>query len=108
MYGLLKFECKNPKQEAYTDAWDLRRLYTFAFKRQGDAAKRGQRPRDWGGVNLIFNTEVSMFSVLCFLGIIKLESLLASYSNIGEPTPAGQAGEVPFQHYPKNQGGLGL
>lgn len=34
------------KKEAWTHAWDLRRLYTFAYRRQLDADKRGQKPRD--------------------------------------------------------------
>lgn len=50
MYTLLKYNTTNPKMEAYQDAWHLRRLYTFAFKRQHDAEQRGQRPRDWGRV----------------------------------------------------------
>ena len=42
----MKFESKNIKNDSYCDAWELRRLYTFAFRRQNDAAKRSQRPRD--------------------------------------------------------------
>ena len=36
-------------REAYCDAWNLRHLYTFAFRRQKDSDQRGQRPRDWLG-----------------------------------------------------------
>ena len=36
-------------REAYCDAWNLRQLYTFAFRRQKDSDQRGQRPRDWLG-----------------------------------------------------------
>ncbi len=50
MFTLLKYHPTNPKMEAYQDAWHLRRLYTFAFKRQNDAEQRGQRPRDPGRV----------------------------------------------------------
>lgn len=46
LYKLMKFESKNIKNDSYCDAWELRRLYTFAFRRQNDAAKRSQRPRD--------------------------------------------------------------
>ena len=35
---------KNPKQ-GYDDAWDLRRLWTFLWRRQKDSYKRGQVPR---------------------------------------------------------------
>ena len=45
LYEEVKFEPKDPKS-AYKEAWDLRRLYTFAFRRQLDAYKRGQTPRD--------------------------------------------------------------
>ena len=47
LYGLVKHQPSNVKMSSYIDAWDLRRLYTFAFRRQLDAAKRKQRPRDW-------------------------------------------------------------
>lgn len=47
LYGLVKHQPSNVKTSSYIDAWDLRRLYTFAFRRQLDAAKREQRPRDW-------------------------------------------------------------
>ena len=47
LYKLVKFDCGNIKQASYQDAWDLRRLYTFAFRRQLDAKKRNQIPRDW-------------------------------------------------------------
>lgn len=41
------------------DAWDLRRLYTFAFRRQNDAQKRGQKPRDRKGFcRMHVNSEV--------------------------------------------------
>ncbi|OLP76354.1 hypothetical protein AK812_SmicGene43723 [Symbiodinium microadriaticum] len=33
-------------QQANWDAWDLRRLWTFLWRRSADAMKRGQRPRD--------------------------------------------------------------
>jgi len=46
LYGLVKYDTAKPKLESYIDAWDLRRLYTFCFRRQRDAAKRGQKPRD--------------------------------------------------------------
>ena len=36
-------------REVYIAAWDLRQLYTFAFRRQNDATKRNQRPRDCSG-----------------------------------------------------------
>ena len=39
----------NPKlgeKQYYLDAWDLRRLYSFALRRQRDAEKRDQTPRD--------------------------------------------------------------
>ena len=37
----------DPKQGAsYTEAWDLRRLITFGWKRQLDSFKRGQTPRE--------------------------------------------------------------
>ena len=41
----VKFQPKSP-QQANWDAWDLRRLWTFLWRRSGDAAKRGQIPRD--------------------------------------------------------------
>lgn len=46
LYRLVKYEPKNAKTESYVDAWNLRRLYTFSFRRQLDAAKRDQNPRD--------------------------------------------------------------
>ena len=36
------------EQQVYREAWDLRRLYTFSFRRQLDAFKREQTPRDQG------------------------------------------------------------
>lgn len=45
LFSLFKYKPSKPK-EAYTVAWDLRMLYTFAYRRQNDAQKRGQTPRD--------------------------------------------------------------
>ena len=47
LYHMVKYDTKDPKKDSYRDAWDLRRLYTFAWRRQRDAQKRGQTPRDW-------------------------------------------------------------
>lgn len=47
LYSLVKYDTKDPKKDSYHDAWDLRRLYTFAWRRHRDAQKRGQSPRDW-------------------------------------------------------------
>jgi len=52
LYRLVGFDSKNPANDCYVDAWDIRRLYTFAWRRQNDAAKRKQVPRDWGGQKL--------------------------------------------------------
>eukprot|EP00435_Cladocopium_sp_Y103_P030111 s1467_g7.t1 len=50
---LFKMVKYNPAhREAYCDAWNLRQLYTFAFRRQKDSDQRGQRPRDWVGEGL--------------------------------------------------------
>ena len=35
----------------YEAAWDLRRLYAFAFRRQADSEKREQSPRDTQSVS---------------------------------------------------------
>ena len=48
LYRMVKIESSNPVHDSYVDAWDLRRLYTYAWRRQNDAAKRGQVPRDMG------------------------------------------------------------
>ena len=48
LYKLFKHQPR-PK-EAYVAAWDLRRLYTYAYRRQNDAEKREQVPRDRVGV----------------------------------------------------------
>lgn len=45
LYDLLEFVPKNSRQP-YIDAWNIKRLYGFAHRRQKDAAKRNQRPRD--------------------------------------------------------------
>ena len=37
---------KGQEQQANWDAWDLRRLWTFLWRRSQDALKRGQHPRD--------------------------------------------------------------
>ena len=123
LYKLMKFESKNIKNDSYCDAWELRRLYTFAFRRQNDAAKRSQRPRDrWemgmgGGIvqtgacvkphgspqsiYLYINNMCIYFRNpgLFFMG--RLEDILPHYS----PHPwastsllAGQACEDPVQH----------
>ena len=34
------------ERQVYLQAWDLRRLYTFAWRRQRDSYKRGQTPRE--------------------------------------------------------------
>ena len=47
LYTMMKYDIQNPKRAAYMDAWHLRRLYTFSFRRQLDTHKRGQKPRDW-------------------------------------------------------------
>ena len=47
LYRLVKHQPSSLKTASYVDAWDLRRLYTFSFRRQRDAAKRKQTPRDW-------------------------------------------------------------
>ena len=46
LYRLMKHDVADAKQSSYLDAWDLRRLYTFCFRRQLDTVKRGQMPRD--------------------------------------------------------------
>ena len=43
MYKDLQVETKDNK--CYSDAWDLRRLYSFSLRRQKDSEKRGQVPR---------------------------------------------------------------
>ena len=48
LFDLVKH--KGSKLDARADAWDLRQLYTFAFRRQRDSSKRGQVPRDYGWV----------------------------------------------------------
>ena len=52
LYKLMKYDVANKKRAAYGDSWDLRRLYTFMFRRQLDTSKRGQQPRDQGWVCL--------------------------------------------------------
>lgn len=49
------------KNDAFVQAWDLRRLYTFAFRRQNDAVKRSQTPRDPGA---------HMFAGVCLYSFI--------------------------------------
>ena len=43
-FELMEYEPK-PGQSKL-DAWDLRRLWTFAWRRSGDAMVRGQKPRE--------------------------------------------------------------
>lgn len=47
LFDVLGYVPDNPKQ-AYLDAWNLRRLLSFACRRQKDAHRRGQTPRDAG------------------------------------------------------------
>lgn len=51
LYKLCSYQPK--KKESYTAVWDLRRLYTYSFRRQLDAFKRNQVPRDWGIKNCV-------------------------------------------------------
>ena len=46
LYKLMKYDTMDVKKDSYLDSWDLRRLYSYAFRRQLDAAKRFQVPRD--------------------------------------------------------------
>ena len=46
LFDLVKHDPQG--REVYIAAWDLRQLYTFAFRRQNDASKRDQQPRDRG------------------------------------------------------------
>ena len=46
MYEKSKCEPNLGEKQFYMDAWDLRRLYSFGLRRQQDAKKRGQTPRD--------------------------------------------------------------
>ena len=49
----------HPKEDhSYKDSWDLRRLYTFCFRRQLDAFKREQTPRDRTGSLILCIVEV--------------------------------------------------
>ena len=48
LYRLVKFDSSNITHDSYVDSWDLRRLYTYAWRRQLDAEKRKQLPRDQG------------------------------------------------------------
>ena len=52
LYKLVKHDSLDVKKDSYLDSWDLRRLYSYSFRRQLDAAKRGQVPREWGLNNL--------------------------------------------------------
>lgn len=45
LFDLLEFLPQNPKQP-YLDAWNIKRLYGFAQRRQKDSERRGQTPRD--------------------------------------------------------------
>lgn len=45
LFGLVDYVPDNPKQ-AYLDCWNIRRLMNFACRRQKDAARRQQTPRD--------------------------------------------------------------
>ena len=44
LYEEMSFAPRNANQ-AYMDAWTLKRLFGFSIRRQKDAAKRGQQPR---------------------------------------------------------------
>ena len=46
LYKLMKYDTMDVKKDSYLDSWDLRRLYSYAFRRQLDAAKRFLVPRD--------------------------------------------------------------
>ena len=46
LYKLMKYDTTDVKKDSSLDSWDLRRLYSYAFRRQLDAAKRNQFPRD--------------------------------------------------------------
>ena len=48
LYRLVKFDSPNITHDSYVGSWDLRRLYTYAWRRQLDAEKRKQLPRDQG------------------------------------------------------------
>ena len=44
LFQKMAFKPTDPKQE-YLDAWSLKHMYTYAWKRYSDAKKRGQTPR---------------------------------------------------------------
>ena len=46
LFKAMHFQPARPNQ-AYLDAWDLRRLWTYTWRRQRDAQLRDQTPRDW-------------------------------------------------------------
>ena len=64
LYDLVKYSPKDGKQ-SYKDGWDLRRLYTFTFRRQLDAFKRKQTPRDWH----VWTKLACMYMLCCRLAL---------------------------------------
>lgn len=42
LYKLVNFDSNNVAHDSCADAWDLRKLYTFAWRRKLDAFKRKQ------------------------------------------------------------------
>lgn len=55
----------------YMDAWDLRRLFTFAWGRQRDAEKRQQVPRE--------SCSVSFWHVFYFPSCFCMQTLFDKY-----------------------------
>ena len=49
LYKKMAHQPANPKQD-YLDAWALKHMYTYAWKRYSDAKKRDQTPRVYWAV----------------------------------------------------------
>lgn len=70
LYKLMKYDSMDVKKDSYLDSWDLRRLYSYSFRRQLDATKRAQVPRDWGLNKTIYTDPCFEFSGFNMIYII--------------------------------------
>ena len=73
LYEKVGHSIENPKQP-YLDAWDLRTLVSFTLKRQKDAARRGQTPKEPHlqkmPCNMCFSTAFTSVGCSCYSGLL--------------------------------------
>ena len=87
LYYLLTIE-PDDKQQAYKDAWTLRRMLRFACRRQAECKRRGQTPRDtWHLMRLQMRfCDFGVFFLLfsCGFGPVKDSNVVKLFEEIDE------------------------